>query len=155
MTGQWPPRHRPAYVGLFHALPLAWGADRPPGDEDGGASSSYYEERLPAQMGELAARLGEKEKYDAIVVDEAQDFGAAWWPPTLACLRDQETGGLYAFLDQAQRVFERYGEVPIPLPPIVLDENIRNTKQIAQLFGSLGAGQARHRGLDGPPVRFV
>jgi hypothetical protein len=155
MTAEWPPGHRPSYVGLFHALPLAWGADPPPGDQDLVASSIYYEERLPAQMWELAARLGEEEKYDAIVVDEAQDFGAAWWPPTLACLRDQETGGLYAFLDKAQRVFNRYGEVPIPLPPIVLDENIRNTKQIAQVFGSLGAGQARYRGMDGPPVRFV
>jgi hypothetical protein len=104
-------------------------------------SSIYYEERLPAQMGELAAVLDAEEKFDAIIVDEAQDFGAAWWPPTMACLRDQETGGLYAFLDEAQRVFERYGEVPIPLPPIVLDENIRNTKQIAQVFGSLGAGR--------------
>ena len=99
-------RHRPAYVGLFHALPLAWGADPPP-DEIRRQSSGYYEERLPAQMGELAARLGEEDKYDAIVVDEAQDFGAAWWPPTLACLRDQDTGGLYAFLDEAQRVFDR------------------------------------------------
>jgi UvrD-like helicase C-terminal domain len=52
-------------------------------------------------------------------------------------------------------VFERPGEVPIPLPPVVLDENIRNTKQIAQVFGSLGAEQARYRGMDGPPVRFV
>ena len=146
---------RPAYVGLFHALPLAWGADPPPEEPDSAASSTYYEERLPAQMGELAAHLDKEEKFDAIIVDEAQDFGAAWWPPTLACLRDQETGGLYAFLDEAQRVFERYGEVPIPLPPIVLDENIRNTKQIAQVFGSLGAGQARYRGMDGPPVRFL
>jgi len=47
-------------------------------------------------MRELAADLGEEQKFDAIIVDEAQDFGAAWWPPTLACLRDQETGGLYA-----------------------------------------------------------
>jgi hypothetical protein len=155
MTAGWPLEHRPAYVGLFHALPLQWGADPPPPEEDHAASVVYYEERLPAQMGELAASLGEAEKYDAIVVDEAQDVGAAWWPPTLACLRDQESGGLYAFLDEAQRVFNRYGEVPIPLPPIVLDENIRNTKQIAQVFGSLGAGQSRHRGLDGPPVRFV
>lgn len=155
MTAGWPPEHRPAYVGLFHTLPLAWGAGPPPGDQDLAASSTYYEERLPAQMGELAANLGEEEKYDAIVVDEAQDFGAAWWPPTLACLRDQHRGGLYAFLDEAQRVFNRYGEVPIPLPPIVLDENIRNTKQIAQVFGSLGAGQSRYRGMDGPPVRFV
>lgn len=155
MTAQWPPEHRPAYVGLFHALPLAWGAEPPPGDEDLAASSIYYEERLPAQMGELAAHLGEEEKYDAIVVDEAQDFGAAWWPPTMACLRDQDSGGLYAFLDEAQRVFNRSGEVPIPLPPIVLEENIRNTRQIAQVFGSLSAGQSRYRGMNGPPVQFV
>ena len=109
----------------------------------------------PPRCASSRAHLGEEQKYDAIIVDEAQDFGAAWWPPTLACLRDQETGRLYAFLDEAQRVFERHGEVPIPLPPIVLDENIRNTRQIAQVFGSLGAGQARYRGMDGPPVRFV
>jgi phosphoglycolate phosphatase-like HAD superfamily hydrolase len=155
MTAEWLPKHRPAYVGLFHALPLQWGAEPPPADEDLVASSTYYEERLPAQMAELAADLGQEDKYDAIIVDEAQDFSAAWWPPTLACLRDQNNGRLYAFLDEAQRVFNRYGEVPIPLPPIVLDENIRNTKQIAQVFGSLGAAQARYRGMNGPPVRFV
>lgn len=140
-------------MGLFHALPLEWGADPPP--EDSVEASSYYEEHLPAQMGALAAALPPKEKSDAIVVDEAQDFGAAWWPPTLACLRDQENGGLYAFLDEGQRVFERHGEAPIQLPPLVLDENIRNTKQIAQVFGTLGVEQARCRGMDGPPVRFV
>jgi hypothetical protein len=134
---------------------VQWGADPPPHDEDLAAASAYYEERLPAEMGDLAAHLDPAQKYDSIVVDEAQDFSAAWWPPTLACLRDPASGGLFAFLDEAQRVFERYGEVPIPLPPIVLDENIRNTKQIAQVFGSLGAGQARYRGMDGPPVHFV
>ena len=45
--------------------------------------------------------------------------------------------------------------MPFPLPPIVLDENIRNTRQIAQVFGSLGTAQARYRGMDGPPVRFI
>jgi hypothetical protein len=153
MTAEWPPAHRPAYVGLFHALPLAWGADPPP--EDPAEQPAYYDVRLPAQLGELAATLGEEERYDAIIVDEAQNVSAAWWPPTLACLRDQRTGRLYAFSDEAQRVFERHGEVPIPLPPIVQDENIRNTRQIAQVFGSLGAGLARYRGMDGPPVRFV
>lgn len=32
---------------------------------------------------------------------------------------------------------------------------IRNTKRIAQVFGSLTTDQARYRGLEGPPVRFV
>jgi hypothetical protein len=155
MTAGWPPKHRPAYVGMFHGLPLQWGADPPPPEDDSAETSRYYEEWLPAQMTELATHLDDHEKYDVIVVDEAQDLGAAWWPSTLACLRDRDDGGLYAFLDEAQRVFERTGEVPIPLPPIRLDENIRNTKQIAQVFGSLGADQARYRGMDGPPVRFV
>jgi hypothetical protein len=155
MTAGWPPRHRSAYVGLFHALPLQWGADPPPPEDESEETTRYYEERLPTQMADLAARIGDAEKYGAIVVDEAQDFGAAWWPPMLACLREEHNGGLYAFLDEAQRVFERHGEVPNPLPPIRLDENIHNTKQIAQVFGSLGAEQSRYRGLDGPAVRFV
>jgi hypothetical protein len=152
----WSKGERPAYVGLFHALPLAWGAEEPPpNDADPKEVSDYYERRLPAQLGELAAALPAGERYESIVVDEAQDFGAAWWPPTLACLREPDTGGLYAFLDEAQRVFQRSGEAPIPLPPFPLDENIRNTKRIARVFGSLAAEQPRYRGIDGPPVRFV
>jgi nuclease-like protein len=53
MTAEWRSEHRPAYVGLFHALQLAWGADPPP--EYPAEASVYYEERLPAQMAELAA----------------------------------------------------------------------------------------------------
>jgi hypothetical protein len=90
-----------------------------------------------------------------VVVDEAQDFGELWWPSLLACLRDREAGGLFVFLDEAQRVFARQGVVPIDLPPYVLDENIRNTKRIAQLFSSLAGEQLRPRGHDGPLVRLV
>jgi hypothetical protein len=111
--------------------------------------------RLPAKLGELAVQQPVEQRYDSIVVDEAQDFGDAWWPPTLACLRDPDNGGLFAFLDEAQRVFNRYGDVPIPLPPFALEENIRNTKRIAQVFGSLSGEQLAYRGADGPPVRFL
>jgi hypothetical protein len=151
----WPRNKRPAYVGLFHALPLQWGAPQPPEDKNADVQSAYYEEQLPAAMAELAATLPDAERFDSVVIDEAQDFGEAWWTATLACLRDREGGGLFAFLDEAQRIFNRYGEVPIPLPPYPLDENIRNTKRIAQTFGSLVGEQMRYRGLDGPPVRFV
>jgi Nuclease-related domain/AAA domain/UvrD-like helicase C-terminal domain len=153
MTAEW--AARPAYTGTYHALPLQWGAEPPPDTEDSPESGTYYEEHLPAQLDELAARLPWDEKYDAIVIDEAQDVGEAWWPALVACLRDQEAGGLFAFLDEAQRVFERHGQVPIPMPPFKLDENLRNTKQIAQVFGSLGVEQAKYRGMNGPPVRFV
>ena len=116
-TACWPVSQRPAYAGLFHQLPVRWGAAG--GAED---DSDYWERRLPLALGELARAKPPAELFDSVVVEEAQDFGALWWPPTLACLRDPDAGGLFVFLDEAQRVFARRGEVPIPLPPYVLDE---------------------------------
>lgn len=150
LADSWPEKERPAFVGLFHQLPIEWGA--PEGDED---DSDYWERRLPLALGELAASQSNAERFDSIVVDEAQDFGDLWWPPLLSCLRDPGTGGLFAFLDEAQRVFARQGAVPIDLMPLVLDENIRNTKNVAQTFASLSGEQLRFRGMAGPPVRFV
>ncbi len=146
MTETWP--KRPAYTGLFHDLAIEWGA--PP---KAGTESDYYEEELPRALGELA--VGRTDLFDAIVVDEAQDFGELWWPSLLACLRDPDNGGVYVFMDKAQRVFSRQSDPPIAIPPYVLSTNIRNTKKIAQVFGSLSLDPATYRGVDGPPVRFV
>ena len=46
------------------------------------------------------------------------------------------------------------GEAPIDIPPFVLDENIRNTKEIAQLFSSLSGEALKPRGMAGPKVRL-
>lgn len=150
LTATWPRREQPAYVGLFHDLPRRWGAE--PGDDN---DSDYWERRLPLQLGELAREQAPTELFDAIVVDEAQDFSDRWWPSLLACLRDEEHGGLYVFLDDAQRVFPRDGRAPIELPPFELVENLRNTKQIAQLISSLSNVRMTPRGLPGAPVRVV
>jgi hypothetical protein len=141
---------RPAYVGTFHNLGVEWGA--PPGTDD---DSDYWERRLPHAMTGLAAHLSEQERYDAFVVDEAQDFSDAWWPALISGLRAPDRGGLYAFADEGQRVFARTGRPPVDLAPIELDENLRNTKQIAQTFGSLARAQMRYRGGEGVPVRFI
>ncbi len=60
-------------------------------------------------------------RFDAVVVDEAQDFADSWWVPLLAALRDEETGGVYVFADEGQRVFARQGRPPLSLVPVVLD----------------------------------
>jgi len=149
VTSQWPARERPAWVGLFHDLPIAWGAEPGPDDSD------YWERDLPLQLGELAARRDPEELFDTVVVDEAQDFGELWWPSLLRCLRDPDSGGLFVFLDEAQRVFDRDGKVPIDGPPVHLDDNLRSTRQIARLCGSLRDGVVRPRGMDGARVRTV
>jgi hypothetical protein len=62
---------------------------------------------------------------------------------------------LYVFSDQGQRVFARSGGLPVQLVPIVLDHNLRNTRQIAESFETLTPIRMRLRGGDGVAVRFV
>ena len=143
-------KDRAAYVGTFHGLGTAWGAE--PGSDD---DSDYWERRLPEQMVSLARDLPPGQRFDAVVVDEAQDFADRWWPALLAALKDEETGRLYAFSDEGQRVFSRYGGAPAQLVPIVLDHNLRNTRQIAESFNPLTPMRMRLRGGDGPEVRLV
>jgi len=147
-AASWP--KPPAYVGLFHKLGTHWGG--PPPEEN--PSSDYWEDELPRALGELARSRPLADRFDAIVVDEGQDFGEHWWPSLNACLRE-EGGGMYVFLDTDQRVFTRQGDVPIETPPIVLGRNLRNTKQIANTFSSLATERAAPKGLEGRRVRFV
>ena len=72
-------------------------------------------------MAELAAALPDGKKYDAVIVDEAQDFVDSWWTPVLRSLRDEEEGGLFVYSDENQRIFARFGRPPVALVPLVLD----------------------------------
>jgi hypothetical protein len=93
ISASWPRRQRPAYVGEFHALGVLWGAPEGPDEslrtEETG---QFWEHDLPLQMADLAAQLEPGHRFDAIVVDEAQDFADAWWDPLLAALKDDEAG---------------------------------------------------------------
>lgn len=106
-------------------------------------------------MAELATALPDGKKYDAVIVDEAQDFADSWWTPVLRALRDEEGGGLYVYSDENQRIFARFGRPPVALVPLVLDHNLRNTRQIHESFGPLAPSRMYSRGGDGPAVRFL
>ena len=156
ITANWRRRHQLAYVGEFHALGVQWGAPEGP-DESlrTEVTVQFWEHDLPLQMADLAAQLEPGHRFDSIVVDEAQDFADAWWDPLLAALKDDETGGLYVFTDEGQRVFNRHGAPPVPLVPLVLDQNLRNTRQIANAFQPLVDHPMRFLGGEGPAVKFV
>lgn len=146
----WKRQERPAFVGTFHAFGKQWGA--PDGDR---TDSDFWETDLPALMGDLASALPEKDRYDSVIVDEAQDFADSWWRPVLKSLRDEDEGGLYVYSDENQRIFARFGRPPVQLVPLVLDHNLRNTRQIHESFGPLAPSRMYARGGDGPAVRFV
>ena len=74
--------------------------------------------------------------------------------PGVRC-ETRNAGGIYVFSDEGQRVFDRFGAPPIPLVPLVLDHNLRNTRQIATAFQPLVDSPMRFMGGDGPDVSFV
>ena len=150
VVATWPRKHRPAFVGTFHQLGRTWGA--PDGSRD---NSAFWEHELPAHMATLAAGLTDGKRFDAVIVDESQDFAESWWAPILGCLRDEEAGGLYVYSDENQRVFSRFGAPPVPLVPLVLDHNLRNTRQIGEAFSPLAPMKMRLLGGDGAQVTFV
>ena len=68
--------------------------------------------------------------YDAIVVDEAQDFALEFWMPIEMLLTGGEGAPLYIFIDENQDVYRRATELPVKTPPATLDRNCRNTGYI-------------------------
>lgn len=153
VTSAWKRKDRPSYVGTFHGLGIErWGADpSPAGDDD----SDYWEHRLPGQMLELAADLGNGHRFDTIVVDEGQDFADEWWPVVEAALKDRDRSRLTILTDEGQRVFARFGGSPQCQAVFVLEDNLRNTQEIAKSFQPLGLTRMRLRGGSGPTVRLV
>lgn len=73
----------------------------------------------------------------------------------MRALRDEATGGVFAYSDERQRVFARFSRPPLALVPLVLDHNLRITRQIAQSFAPLAPTSIVLRGGDGPQVEFV
>ncbi len=146
-----PRKERPAFIGRFEELGQLWGADISQDRND----ADQWERRMPEQMARLAAALPDGKRFDAVIVDEAQDFAESWWTPLIRALRDEEGGGLYVYSDENQRIFARFGRPPVPLVPLVLDHNLRNTQQIAATFDPLTPMRMRALGENGPQVRFV
>lgn len=105
-------------------------------------TQAFYDDESPQLLADALARLPD-ERWDAVVVDEAQDFRASWWPPTKALLRDAARGRLFCFLDPAQDV---YGGAPAAADGFVqarLDFNCRNTGRIAGWAGRFARHVAR------------
>lgn len=97
-----------------------------------------------------------EEQFDAIVVDEAQDFSDEYWFAVEELLRDEVSGYLYIFIDENQTLYPRHGNLPVGDEPYHLTSNCRNTAPIHE------AGYAFYTGepidapeLPGPSVERI
>lgn len=141
---------RPHWVGTFHSLATMIGADA-------GDPGKYNEDsdKYGAGLIFAASKLHEERKFDAFVVDEAQDFMFSWWQTLDLCLREPGKGNLALFGDDQQKIFgSRRGPEGF-FAKFALNDNIRNSKQIGNLAAGLTMRSIKVRGPSSFPVEFI
>lgn len=113
--------------------------DEPPDGSQGEAVREFWDNEAPSLMDQ--ALTDYPERYDAILVDEGQDFCWHWWEPIEHLLRDPESNQLSIFYDPRQDLWGRTEgdrpEFPIQSEPFRLSVNCRNTRSIAGMLGDL------------------
>ena len=98
-------------------------------------SGPFWESEAPILLEdavELNTSWGNDIRFDALVVDEAQDFLELWWDVLIKSLLRDSASPIYAFMDPNQALWQRLGEPSIPSAvSFELPWNCRNTRLIA------------------------
>jgi hypothetical protein len=117
--------------------------------------NEFYRESLPAMLVDALAQL--PDRFEAIVLDEAQDFSATDRAALELALDDRSHSVLYVFQDETQAIYREGSAWPeAGMSTYVLTENRRNTREIHAVLGRL-AGETRTKaiGPQGAPSEFV
>ena len=148
-------------VSSFHIMAFRFAHDLeleyayPPDDDE--AKSKQFWMHDTADMIRTAIRSGAATKYDAIIVDESQDFPAHWWELVLDLFADPNEARLLLFCDPHQDIFERGSQIPEVKVIYPLTYNLRNTQEIGKVVTRLGdASLVPHPSCPGgePPEVF-
>jgi superfamily I DNA/RNA helicase len=121
-----PEDQRVEWVSTFHEYAISIGTTA--------GSPQFYGEEIDRYREDLiskASTLSVGLKFDAWVVDEAQDFLPSWWETLKLSLRDPESGKMALFGDDQQLVFGPRSEPEGFFASLRLKENLRNSQQIA------------------------
>ena len=98
-------------------------------------SGPFWESDVPSLLEEaveLNRTWGNDVRFDALVVDEAQDFQELWWIVLIESLLREPASPIYAFMDPHQALWRRLDEPSIPSAvSFELPWNCRNTRLIA------------------------
>ena len=139
-------------VGNFHKIARRIVADANllPSDTSG---QEFWSETLPNIL-PLAA-YGPRLSFDAIVIDEGQDFYANWWKALQFLLSDSDDSFFYVFADANQNIYRSDWEPPFEGEPFELDINCRNTVPIAERVGAVFDRDEPSLGTDGPAPAFI
>lgn len=100
----------------------------------------FWKEKVPVMLCDALDQTGSQatDRYDCVIVDEAQDFAPNWWLPLQLLLKDPDNGLIQIFSDEDQRgVYGADDCIPSGLIEMPLKENCRNTQCITEFSGKL------------------
>lgn len=139
----------------FHELAhdLARDAGLPYQAPEEGDLSAYFNETLPELLLEATERL--ELRFDAIVVDEGQDFREEWWVPLMGLLAAPDEGIFYIFYDERQCIYTDEPSPPFAAAPFALTLNLRNTQAIHAQIAHHYDARVACKGPDCRPPTFV
>lgn len=122
--------------------------DRLRAPDDDRAKRGFFDEELAQRLLEGAGRT--ERRFDALIVDEAQDFLPLWWQALHAWLEDPARAVRYSFFDPAQRLRTDAAPVEGADEALTLLQNWRNTGHIHAHLSRVQPEVAAARCL-GPP----
>jgi superfamily I DNA/RNA helicase len=112
-----------------HCVQMARAADIPMPELDGNPSQEFWAVRLPELLLQALDIMPEY-RFDAVVIDEAQDIEDEWMELLELCINDPENSVFYTFEDPSQAIFRDRTNNDSQSVVFELSENLRNTQAI-------------------------
>ena len=147
LAGQFPAEVENLTARHFHGLLERLTGLKAPQAKD---SDEYFEKTLPEAGLVLFQGLPQGQKFDALVVDEGQDFRPHWFRCLLAMVKEE--GEFYVFADSSQNIFQvdPSGLEALPASRFRLTVNLRNTTSVCQRWIAPLSGASVRLGLKDP-----
>lgn len=118
---------------------------------EGEDQSRFFDETLPTRGFDHYSCAPLEDKFDAVIVDEGQDFSGNWYTCLQAMLRDEADGEFYVFADPNQDLFRHNMDwlLRLPVSKQRLTRNLRNTEPISKWIGPFVKDGRLYPGLQG------
>lgn len=115
----------------------------------GKEQQQFWEDDAPLKLLEALEAL-DQDRYDAVIVDEGQDFRENWWPSIEEMLRDIKQSTFYVFFDPNQNLYGGGPPRQLDVFNFKLQFNCRNTSRIAEYASKFSGVEPRMR--PGAPI---
>ena len=138
-----------------HCVQMGRAASIPMPELDGNPGPGFWDERLPEILLEALDALP-GQRFDAVVIDEAQDIEGEWMELLELCVRDPESAVFYTFEDPSQAIYRDATDTDSEGVVFELPANLRNTRAIHEAAVRFYDGTPPDcEGPEGEPVQQI